>query len=464
MDLPDVPFYYQAIDYEKLVREYPPAPGFFKDVFKRSQSDLKALQDQRVMEAVQRAWQVPFYRRLWQAAAIEPGDITGADDLRKLPTYTVEDIRESVDRSPPFGDYLGQDPLSGKTPMRIHSSGGTTGEPCPTFYTPWDRGVGNILRARSYYFHGFRPGDMVMNTMLYSTHNGAFTVHEALSHWLGCTPVSTSAGAVTRTSRALEIAQRWQVNAIVGFPDYLIHMAQIAKEIGIEVGVDLKLKVIDTVGKSDLVREAWGCPTFDTYGMHEVQAISSECPHGGGLHVWDDAFIVEIVDTQTGQPVASGEEGSIVLTALYKEAYPVIRYDTKDVTRLWPIEECACGSWMQKIDPILGRADLMIKLRGVSVWPEACGYIVASTSGMTGEYYCIVERKANRDEMTVKAEHAPGMTDLTGIQRGLEETLRFRLGVTILVELVPPDSLAPVTGAGFLPKARRLDDRRKKLK
>lgn len=460
-DLGEVPFLFQSIDYRKLIEEYPPAPAFFTDVFLRSPGELRALQARRLRQAVERAWPVPFYRRRWQAAGVEPGEIATLDDLRKLPPYTVEDIRQSVERCPPFGDYLGRDPRAGDVPWRIHSSGGTSGEPRPTFYSPWDREVGNILRARSYYFHGLRPGDLVMITNLYSTHNAAFSVHEALWHWLGCIPVSTSAGVVTRTRRALEIARNWEVSAIVGFPEYLLHMAQEAREMGLRIGCDLKLRRIECFGKSDLVREAWGVPAYDTYGMHEVQAVSSECPRGGGHHVWEDAFIVEVVDPATGEPVDPGQEGSIIVTALYKDAYPVIRYDTKDLTRRWAAGPCACGSSMQKIDPILGRADFMVKLRGVNVWPEACGAIVASNGRLTGEYYCIVERGDNRDEMTLRAEHKAGVTDLATLQTDLEEALRSRLGVRILVELVPPDSLAALTGLGVLPKPRRLEDRRK---
>ena len=284
-------------------------------------------------EAVARAYQVPFYKSKWDEAGIEPGDIKTIDDLKKAPMYTVEDIRQSVDAYPPFGDYVGRDVLAGEIPWRIHSSGGTAGEPRPTFYTPWDREVGNILRARSYYWHGFKPGDVVMNTLLYSTHNAAYSAHESLWQWLGCIPVTTSAGVVTRTTRALEIAQKWQVNALVGFPEYLLHMSQVAKDMGLEVGKDLKLKLVECFGKSDLVREAWGVPAYDTYGMHEVQAISSECPYGGGHHIWEDAFIVEIVDPETYEPVEPGELGTMIVTALYKENYPIVRYDIKDVTK-----------------------------------------------------------------------------------------------------------------------------------
>ena len=172
-----------------------------------------------------------------------------------------------------------------------------------------------------------------MNTLLYSTHNAAYSAHEALWQWLGCIPVTTSAGVVTRTTRALEIAQKWQVNALVGFPEYLLHMSQVAKDMGLEVGKDLNLKLVECFGKSDLVREAWGVPAYDTYGMHEVQAISSECPYGGGHHIWEDAFIVEIVDPDTYEPVEPGELGTMIVTALYKENYPIVRYDIKDVTR-----------------------------------------------------------------------------------------------------------------------------------
>ncbi len=457
----DVPFYYKSIDFEELVREYPPAPDYFRGVFLLSVEEIHELQERRMREAVERAYQVPFYRRKWDEAGIEPGDIKTIDDLRKAPMYTVEDIRQSVDAYPPFGDYVGRDVLAGEIPWRIHSSGGTAGEPRPTFYTPWDREVGNILRSRSYYWHGFKPGDVVMNTLLYSTHNAAYSAHEALWQWLGCIPVTTSAGVVTRTTRALEIAQKWQVNALVGFPEYLLHMSQVARDMGLEVGRDLKLKLVECFGKSDLVREAWGVPAYDTYGMHEVQAISSECPYAGGHHIWEDAFIVEIVDPDTYEPVEPGEVGTMIVTALYKENYPIVRYDIKDVTRLWPQGQCDCGSWMQKIDPIHGRSDFMVKLRGVNVWPEGVGTIVATKSGLTGEYYCIVERLGNREEMTVQVEHTPEASDLDFIHRDLERTFRDRLNVGIKVEMVGPDSLAPLTGAGVLPKARRLEDRRK---
>ncbi len=457
----DVPFYYKSIDFEELVREYPPAPDYFRGVFMLSVEEIRELQERRLRGAVERAYKVPFYKSKWDAAGVEPGDVKTIEDLKKAPMYTVEDIRQSVDANPPFGDYVGRDVLAGEIPWRIHSSGGTAGEPRPTFYTPWDREVGNILRARSYYWHGFKPGDVVMNTLLYSTHNAAYSAHESLWQWLGCIPVTTSAGVVTRTTRALEIAQKWQVNALVGFPEYLLHMSQVAKDMGLEVGKDLKLKLIECFGKSDLVREAWGVPAYDTYGMHEVQAISSECPYGGGHHIWEDAFIVEIVDPETYEPVEPGEVGTMIVTALYKENYPIVRYDIKDVTRLWPQGQCECGSWMQKIDPIHGRSDFMVKLRGVNVWPEGVGTIVATKSGVTGEYYCIVESLVNREEMTVQVEHTPEASDLDFIQRDLERTFRDRLNVGIKVEMVEPDSLAPLTGAGVLPKARRLEDRRK---
>ena len=300
-----VPYYFRSVDFEEMIREYPPAPAFFEGVFKLPPKEMASLQERRLRAAVTRAARIPFYQRLWKEADIGPDEIQTLDDLKRLPSYTVDDIRLSVESNPPFGDYLGLDPRAGTVPLRIHSSGGTTGEPRPTFYTPWDREVGSILRARSYYFHGLRPGDIVMDTLLFSTHNGAFTVEEALWLWLGCIPVTTSAGVVTRTHRALEIAQKWQVNAIVGFPEYVVHMAHVAKDAGIE----LNLKVIDTYGQTDMVKEAWGCPVYDTYGMHEVQTIASECPQGGGLHVWDDAYVVEVVDAETGSPLGPGEEG-----------------------------------------------------------------------------------------------------------------------------------------------------------
>ena len=461
IDRVPVPYYYRAVDFDQVIREYPPPPQcFFDKPYLAKPKDVLELQTRRLKAALDRAWQVPFYAARWQEAGFAPGDFENLDDLSKVPVYTVSDIRDSIEANPPFGDYFGRDPRAGEVPIRIHSSGGTTGNPRATFYSPHDREVGNILRARSYYLHGMRPGDFVMNTLLYSTHNGAHSVHETLWQWLGCVPVATSAGIVTRTRRALEIAREWGVTVLVGFPDYLVHMAEEAKAMGMEPGKDVPFRVIETFGRSDVVSAAWGLPAYDTYGMHETQAIAAECPIGGGLHVWEDAFHVDLMDLESSSPVPDGESGSLVVTALYKDAYPIVRYDTKDVTRFLPREQCGCGSWYRKIVPIIGRGDLMIKLRGVNVWPEACGSLLAQDGRMNGEYFCIVERKGERDEMTVLAEHRPGVSDPDVVQGELRQLFRDRLQVGLRVDVVEPGSLAVRTGLGTEPKVKRLDDRR----
>ena len=166
------------------------------------------------------------------------------------------------------------------------------------------------------------------------------------------------------------------------------------------------------------------------------------------------------MDLESSSPVPDGESGSLVVTALYKDAYPVVRYDTKDVTRFLPREQCGCGSWYRKIVPIIGRGDLMIKLRGVNVWPEACGSLLAQDGRMNGEYFCIVDRKGEQDEMTVLAEHRPGVSDPDVVQDELRQLFRDRLQVGIRVDVVEPGSLAVRTGLGTEPKVKRLDDRR----
>jgi len=461
-----VPFLYSSLDWEATVREYQPAPAFFEGTYLLPPHEIRRLQAERVAACVAHAWSTEFYRERWRAAGVRrPEELRTLEDLRALPTYVVDDLRRSIEGAPPFGTYQGVrfEETPGAGPVRIHTSGGTTGRPRPTLYTLRDRQVGAILRQRAFYLAGFRPGDAVQNTMLYSTHNGPFIVDEALYQWLGCIPVTTSAGIVTRSTRQIEIMRDWGVRGLVGFQDYVIQLARTAREMGLEVGRDLGLAHISTMGGNPrLVEEEWGVPALENYGMHETQVMASECPARSGMHLWEDAFVVDVVDIETGAPVPDGEVGSIVTTALYKTGVPVVRYDTKDTTRVLSRGRCECGSELTRIDFLQGRADTMVKLRGVNVWPEACGDVARRDARVGSEFFCIADRVDGRDRMTLYVESS-GPVDGAGreaIASDVADALRAQLSVSIAVEVRGPGELQELTRFGIESKPRRFEDRR----
>jgi phenylacetate-CoA ligase len=453
-----------AVDAEAIVRLYPPAPEFFAGRWLDEPDRLRALQLGRLKDELERAARIPFYQRLWERAGFEVSSVRSLADMRAIPLYTIDDIRDSIERCPPLGDYQGIGLADAvREPMRLFFSGGTTGAARPTLYTMWDREVGALLTARAYYLAGLRRGDVVLNSWAYGIHQGAAIADEALFRWLGAVPITTSSGQVTPTVRQLELAAEYQAASILTIGDYLLHMADVARGIGLDPLKDFAFRCfpVPTGGLRERIEETWGAPAFDSYGFHEVNYVGVECPARGGLHVLEDAFIVEIVDDETGELLPEGELGNIVVTCLYKTGSAQVRYNTKDRSRLLPIGQCACGSWMRKMDYFQGRSDNMVKLRGTNVWPEAVGMVATACDGVTSEYFVRVESVGGRDEMTVQLESAIDQRDeATAVAEQVEQVLRSKLGVGIRVELVPVGSLAEVTGRATRSKPIRFEDRR----
>ena len=386
--------------------------------------------------------------------------------MHKIPQYTIDDIRESINLAPPFGDYQKYNFSDGAhTPLRIYTSGGTTGAPRPTIYSAWDREVGAILSARTFYMHGIRPGDAVMNSWAYSTHNAAWIMDHGLWHWLGCTPITTGTGNTTPTEKQVEFAKTFGVSSILATSDYLVHIGNTAIKMGLDPKTDLKLKTLSAFGTKAPVQEMFGCPVYDSYAFHEVQYVAAECEAENGLHIFEDAFIIEVVDFETGEPLPPGHRGNVVVTALYKTGTQQIRYNIQDISASYEMEQCSCGSWHKKIDYFQGRSDNMIKLRGLNVWPEALGDIVKENPKFNGEYFCYVEKvsvdgKSPRDEMTMLVEPKYASADYYKLQDELENELKRRIGVKITVKVVDEDSLRPLTGHGERAKLKRFEDRR----
>jgi len=461
----NVPWLFRALDYEALAREFPPPPNYFGEVFRVSRDEIRARQEQRFLQTVRRGWEIPFFRRHWGAVGLEPGDIRGLDDLTRLPPYTVKELRESIERAPPFGDFMGISPSDGaRMPLVLQTSGGTTGLPRPMLYAPRDRETMAILGGRRFALHGVQPGDRMMVTYSLGLGNGGMAPREAIWRYTGAIPVMTGSGASTPTRRQIEIAKAWKVNVILGFPSYLRHLAIVAKE---EMGIDPHSLGIRTLGSHlgqedrKRIEDLWNAPCHDSYGTHESGMMAAECGERAGMHIQEDAVILEIADTETGEVLPEGKKGAVYITTLYRWGAPQIRFNINDISRIIP-ERCPCGGTLRRLDRIFGRNDTMVKLRGVNVFPEAVGAVVVADARSNGEYVCIVERTGaeDREEMTVQIEVVDAATDRAAMQRDFAQRFKEVLGVRVVVQAVDRGATDRYTGTSTSSKIKRLIDRR----
>ena len=453
---------FQAVDYAELMRLYPPPPEYFESAYFEAPETIERKQLARLRASAERAYRVPFFRKRWDAAGVGPQSLRTREDLARFPAYTVDDIRKSIEQHPPFGDYQGVTPDQAPAePMRIFMSGGTTGESRPTFYTAWDREVGALLSARALYASGIRPGDVVVNAWAYSTHNGAFSFDEALYRWLNCIVLTTGTGNVTSSKRQLELAHQYRATAILTTGDYMLHLAEVAREMGYDPKRDFNIRALPNIGDPALLEASWGAMAYNSYGFHEVQWVAFECSERSGLHIMEDAFVVQIVDLETGELLPDGEPGAICITETYKTGSPQFRYNIMDLSTLYPRERCGCGSWLRRMAPFAGRGDNMIKLRGVNVWPEALGRIAADQPGLSPDYFVRALREGNRDELVLHVASERPQAEFAALAARLEAVLHEKLGVKIGVRVERTGALDEWTGMGRLPKLRRFRDERK---
>jgi phenylacetate-CoA ligase len=452
---------FAAVDYDALMREYPPPPEYFDTAWLAEPDEITRVQLARLQARARTVAHVPFFATRWAEAGFRPAELRTLDDLSRAPSYTVHDIRASIDAHPPFGDYQAVSPeLAVDEPVRVYMSGGTTGASRPTFYTQWDRDVGSLLTARALYMQGIRPGDVVMNSWLYGTHNGAWIFDEALYRWLNCVVITASAGTVTSSERQVQLAIDYGAAAILTTGDYLLRLADVAREMGYDPITDLKLRALPNIGDRARLEATFGVECFNSYGFHEVQWVSIECPAHEGLHIFEDAFVVEIVDPDSGELLPDGELGSICITELYKSGSPQFRYNMMDLSYLYPREQCRCGSWLRRMAPFAGRADNMVKLRGVNVWPEAIGEIVTAVDGVGPDWFVRVVREADHDEMIVSVVSERDRAHDEQVRSAVAARIKDRLGVRMTVDVVPPGELDVLTGVGTSPKPRRFRDDR----
>jgi phenylacetate-CoA ligase len=459
------PWYWRALDFEQLARDYPPPPDFFRTTYRLSRDELHAIQERRFLQTVARGSEIPFFQRHWGKAGMQPGDIKGLEDLTKIPPYTVAEIRQSIETHPPFGDFMGIAP-GGEHPLPLvlQTSGGTTGLPRPMLYAPYDREVMAVLGARRYAMQGMRPGDKVLVAFSLGLSNGGFANREILWKYMGAVPIMTGSGASTPTRRQIELIRAWGVNVVLAFPSYLRHMALVARdEMKIDVR-DFKIRMLGShIGVEDraAIEDLWGAPCYDSYGTHENGTLASECSQQDGMHVFEDAFMIEMVDPATGTVVADGEKGAVHITTLFRQSAPQIRFNINDISS-YMTAECACGCKMRRMHKIYGRHDNMIKVRGVNIFPEAIGVAVAEDARSNGEFFCVVERvgESGREELTVMVE-VPDAQHRPAVAENLERRLKEMVGIRTLVKVVGAHELDPLTGVSQTSKIKRLLDKRK---
>ena len=461
------PLYFDSFDWQSLKQAYPIGADFMTRYKGISRDRLFSIQDAQFKRCMARGWRIPFYQRLWGAKGIEAGDIKGLEDIAKLPTFSKTELMESVELSPPLGDYHGLDSYDDATrpPMILHTTSGTTGRPQPLVFGPRGREIQNLLLGRAYTFQGIGEGDTVHSVYGHGLINGGHYVREAVLHYTRAVFLSAGTGVETRSQQQVQIMRDFGVTAVVGFADYIKKLAEVAHESGILPGRDIPVRVISGhLGREsrEALSASWGdCEVFDWYGVGDTGLIAAEGPDHDGLYVMEDAQYVEIGDVDTDMPVADGENGNLIVTCLYKDdIYPCIRFNTKDVSAV-KTGASAIDLGFKRIEGFLGRSDNMIKLRGINIYPQGLAPVLEQNNAYAGEFVCVAERGADgRDELTVRVEVKAGFAADAGLVSAFEELLKQRFGVQMRVTLDNAGTLAPLTGIETRQKPIRLIDKR----
>jgi len=458
------PSYFDALGYDRMIADYGRPEEFLPRFGRMPRDELRTVQNRRFLEAMEFAWKVPFYRRLWSAAGVRPEHVRSLDDIAILPTYSKADLMASVEAFPPLGDFHGLDtyPADRRPPLVFQTTSGTTGRPQPLLYGPRSRELQNLLLARLYAMQGVRREDVIHSVYGHGMVNGGHYVRETITHWTGAQLLSAGTGVETRSVNQVRLMADFGATVIVGFGDYIKYLSEVARANGLEPGRDLKIRaIVGHIGAEShaAMSAAWGgAEVFDWYGVGDTGAIAGEGPDHAGLYLMEDAQFVELLDVDTGQPVADGESGDIVCTCLYKtDVFPIIRFNTHDVTAL-RTDASPLGLTMRRIAGFQGRSDNMVKLRGINIYPTGIGAILTEAHAeLMDEYVCIATRQQGREEMTVRIETRG---DLAAPVAPFEALLKARLGVEIRVELAVPGALAELTQIERRQKPIRLIDQR----
>lgn len=419
--------------------------------------EMRNLQLDRLKETLDRAYQrVPFYRNLFDSRGVKPSDLEKLEDISKFPFTVKNDLRDNY----PYGLFAV--PL--EKVVRLHASSGTTGKPIVVGYTSQDLDTWAECVARFATQAGVTSKDVAQVTFGYGLFTGAFGLHYGLER-VGAAVVPASSG---NSEKHIMLMQDFGTTVLVGTPSYCLHLAEVAVEMGVDpTQLPVRLGLFGAEAWSEKMREeierAWGIKATDNYGLSEVMGPgpSGECEYTCGMHISEDFFLFEVVDPQTGQPLDYGQEGEIVITTLTKEAMPLIRYRTRDISVLNPAK-CDCGRTTTRMRKVTGRTDDMLIISGVNIFPSQIESVLMGIEGIAPHYQIIVGKKGYLDYIEVQVEIA--QEKFTGQFRYLEELeekvrrrLNSVLSISARVKLLEPKSLERSTG-----KAKRVIDNRNK--
>ena len=422
-----------------------------------SRSELAQLQNEKLQETLRRVQKVPYYQQAFSKANIAPESIRTVDDLKRLPFTTKEDLR---------GQYpLGMLAVDQKDVARYHGSSGTTGKPTMVAYTQNDLNTWANLCARFLVGTGLRPEHSVQIAFGYGLFTGGFGLHYGVER-VGASVIPAAAG---NTPKQIMLMMDMQVDALVCTPSYALSLSEyiINNNIPREA---LNLKFAHFGGEpwtEDMrarIESEMGIHCFNNYGLSEVigPGVSGECAARDGMHIAEDAFIVECINPETLEPVEPGEEGELVFTSLCKEAMPIIRYRTRDIAAINP-EPCACGRTSVRMSRVTGRSDDMLIIKGVNVYPSQVEQALLRVEGTAPHYMIEVDRPDRKDVVTVRVEVTEGIfsssiKDMQEVKDKIDRAIQSTTGLRMNIELVSPNSLDRFVG-----KAQRVVDHRKKV-
>ena len=418
-------------------------------------ADLEELQLKKLQEIVKRAFdKIPYYNKKYSAAEVYPEDIETLKDIEKLPFITKDDLRESY----PFGLFA----VDIKDIKELHSSSGTTGKPVVSGYTEKDLDTWAETIARGLTMMGLDEGDILQNTHGYGMFTGGFGVHYGC-HKIGAAIIPISTG---QTRRQIEIMEDFGTTGLIFTPSYGIHLGEVALEDGIDPK-DLGIKAIGfgaemwTEEIRQKVEDIFGTKAYNIYGLTELMGpgIGVECEAQKGLHIAEDIYYPEIIDSNTGKVIGGEKPGELVLTNLEREGMPVIRFRTKDLTKI-TYEKCECGRTHARMSRITGRSDDMIKVKGVAIFPSQIEKALLKAGDVEPHYLIIVTRPGTLDEIEVKVEASQdiffdGVKEMMSVQNKIGKSIENETGIRVKVTLVEPKTLPRFEG-----KAKRVIDER----
>ena len=428
------------------------------DIETMSREDLEALQLERLQALVKRVYQkIPFYKESFDKAGINPEDIKSFADLTKLPFTVKQDMRDAY----PFGLFA----VPRKDVVRVHCSSGTTGTATVVGYTQKDLENWGDCFARALYGAGCGPDSTLQIAYGYGLFTGGLGAHNG-GERAGCTVLPMSTG---NTKRQVRLMKDFDVDCLCCTPSYALNIAEVAQEEGYDVHeFPIHAGILGAEPCSEATRaeieQKMGIQVYDIYGLSEVMGpgVACECEKQHGLHVCEDQFIIEILDPKTLQPVPDGEWGEVVFTTLCKECSPLVRYRTRDISRIL-VGECECGRTFRRMDRIAGRTDDMMILRGVNVFPSQIEEEIVSFPEIAPQYQLILTTKGTLDHAELRVETVPEfpfdeIRRLEKLKKDLQKALKENLQIAVDVKIVEPKTIERAEG-----KAKRIIDMRENL-